>query len=165
MRRSLLAILASAVLLTTVGVAVATPGSGVVSNEVLAQSAFTDQIGLTFKISGGGAPAVAKVKAAEGVVMTKLVLAPGGQTGWHSHPGPTVVAIASGALTVYMAGDPTCRAHLYSAGEAFAEPGQGSAHIARNEGTADAVLYVTFLDVASSSEVRIDAADPGTCPF
>ncbi len=161
-----LAILASAVLLTSIGIASATPGSGVVSNTILAQSVFTDRIGLTVKVNGPVAsPAVTKVKAAEGVVFTNLVLAPAGYLGWHSHPGPTIVAVAAGTLTMYLADDPECTPHVYEAGEAFVEPGPGSVWFGRNEGTVNVVLYAAFLDVASSTETRIDDADPGTCPF
>lgn len=35
------------------------------------------------------------------VLQSLLVFQPGGDTGWHTHPGPVVVVVKSGALTEY----------------------------------------------------------------
>jgi quercetin dioxygenase-like cupin family protein len=97
------------------------------------------------------------------IVVANLVITPGGTSGWHSHPGPAVLVVKTGALTIYQGDDPTCSPTLYPAGTAFAEEG-GKVHIARNEGAVDATMVVTFF-VPKGSPTRIDAAAPGNCPF
>src|SRR6266850_2556821 len=48
-------------------------------------------------------------------------IAPGGTFGWHSHPGPSIVVVQSGVLTLYRAGDPDCTAQEYAAGSGFVD--------------------------------------------
>jgi quercetin dioxygenase-like cupin family protein len=102
---------------------------------------------------------------ASDVVVQQITIAPGGTTGWHSHPGPVVVLVTAGSLTLYMADDKKCRPHSYSAGESFIDYGRGNVHIARNEGTEPMVLYATYLDVPIGGAFRIDHPDPGNCSF
>lgn len=99
-------------------------------------------------------------------VMQQIVLGPGGQTGWHSHPGPAVVLVKAGELSLYSGDDPTCTGRTYSAGESFIDSGQGHVHIGRNlSSTENAELWVTYFDVPVGESVRVDAADPGNCAF
>jgi quercetin dioxygenase-like cupin family protein len=90
-------------------------------------------------------------------------IAPGGNFGWHSHPGPSIVVVKSGALTLYRADDPSCTPHVIAAGSGFVDDG-GDVHIVRNEGSVDAVVYVTSL-VPKGAGRRIDEPSPGTCSF
>ena len=58
----------------------------------------------------------------------QLTIPPGGFTGWHTHPGPTFVAVAQGQGTLYhaMAGCPSVK---YGAGAGFhAAADRGSQH-------------------------------------
>ena len=103
-------------------------------------------------------------KDRQDVVMRQLTIAPGGDSGWHFHPGPTYVLVTQGALTNYHANDPTCTGKVISAGQGFIEP-PGDVHIARNEGTVPAVIVVTFTDVPVDGAFRFDAPVPGNCPF
>lgn len=98
------------------------------------------------------------------VVLTTTIN-PGGSTGWHSHPGPAFIVVTQGTLTVYEGDDPTCTPHRYSAGTGFLDPGLGHVHIARNEGTTPVTVIQTYLNVPPGGSPRIDAADPGNCPF
>ena len=41
---------------------------------------------------------------------------PGGNTGWHTHPGPSFVIVTQGSVTVYDGDDPACTPHVYTAG-------------------------------------------------
>ena len=94
------------------------------------------------------------------------MLAPGGSTGWHSHPGPVVVLIKSGALTFYDNEDPSCTGRTYVAGQAFIDSGQGHVHIARNESTSQNLeLWATYFDVPPGGAFRIDVSNPGICSF
>lgn len=103
-------------------------------------------------------------KDREDVVMRQISIAPGGNNGWHFHPGPSFVIVTQGTLSLYEANDPTCTAHNYTAGDGFVEE-PGDIHIARNEGSTTVVADVTFLDVPVGGAFRLDAASPGNCPF
>jgi len=105
-------------------------------------------------------------------VVQQIVIAPGGNTGWHSHPGPVVVVVQAGQLSFYDSEDPTCTVRTYSAGQVFVDSGQGHVHIARNEGSVNLELWATYFDVppvnpniVGSGAFRIDAPDPGNCSF
>src|SRR5262249_18915860 len=66
------------------------------------------------------------------------VWAPGGTTGWHTHPGHTLIFVTAGAVTQYQADDPNCTPHVYTAGMSFVDHGGSAIHIVRNEGTVEA---------------------------
>jgi quercetin dioxygenase-like cupin family protein len=146
------------------GAASATPGGGVISAAVVARAAFAEPVDMKFKV-GGNPTDVLHVENAKDTVMQQITIAPGGTTGWHSHPGPVVVLIASGTMSFYGSEDPSCTATTYSTGQAFIDSGQGHVHIARNEGTENLVLWATYFDVPPGQPFRIDAPNPGNCPF
>lgn len=81
----------------------------------------------------------------------------GGHSGWHAHPGPAVVIVKSGELTIQQAKD--CSTATYTAGQVAVEPA-GHVHIARNTGTTTLELWITFLDVPVGANPRIDEPDP-----
>jgi quercetin dioxygenase-like cupin family protein len=144
--------------------AVLTPSSGIVSALVFARASFADPTDLKFKIKGQNQEVI-QVNNAQETVIQQVVIAPGGHTGWHSHPGPVVVLIKSGQMSFYDGDDPTCTVRTYSAGEAFIDSGQGHVHIARNEGSVNLELWVTYFDVPAGGAFRIDADSPGNCGF
>jgi len=115
--------------------------------------------------SAFGLPAARKVPAADFAVQ-QITLAPGGATGWHTHPGPALVLVRSGEFTLYNAGA-GCTPTMYKAGQSFVDAGFGNVHIGRNEAPAGNVeLYVLYLAPAGAG-VRIDAPKPvaSTCNF
>ena len=144
--------------------AVLTPGSGIVRAPVLARASFVDQTDIRFKIKQGNQEVIQVINARETVVQ-EIVIAPGGQTGWHSHPGPVVVLIKTGQMSFYDSEDSTCTARIYSAGDAFIDSGQGHVHLARNEGGENLELWATYFDVPPGGSFRIDAPNPGNCSF
>jgi quercetin dioxygenase-like cupin family protein len=93
--------------------------------------------------------------------VAKVVLEPGGSTGWHYHPGVTLVSINSGAVTEY---DKKCHKTFLKAGEGFVE-GNHAVHVVRNQGKAKAVLYVTFIipTKTTAEGLRVDAPKPKNC--
>jgi quercetin dioxygenase-like cupin family protein len=97
------------------------------------------------------------------IVVGQNVVAAGGHSGWHSHPGPVLVVVKSGVITFYHADDPTCTGTVHPAGTVFIEEG-GTVGMARNEGTDEATVVATFF-VPAGSPARIDAAAPGNCSF
>src|SRR6476659_2085617 len=150
---------------SSVEVAVAlTPSSGIISAPVLARASFADPTDLKFKVKGRSQEVI-NVNNAQQTVVQQIVIAPGGNTGWHSHPGPVVVLIKSGQMSFYDSEDPTCTVRTYSGGEAFIDSGQGHVHIARNEGSVNLELWATYFDVPVGGQFRIDAPSPGNCSF
>jgi quercetin dioxygenase-like cupin family protein len=97
------------------------------------------------------------------IVVANIAITPGGTSGWHSHPGPVLVVVKTGVLTIYRGDDPTCSPTLHPAGTAFTEEG-GVVHIARNEGAVNVTTVATFF-VPASAQQRIDQALPGNCAF
>jgi quercetin dioxygenase-like cupin family protein len=87
----------------------------------------------------------------------------GAHSGWHTHPGPSLITVISGELTVYDADDPTCTSTVYHAGESFTDVGCGDVHLIRNEGTVCAVNMVVQI-IPAGAERRIDADQPANCP-
>ncbi|TMC46472.1 MAG: cupin domain-containing protein [Chloroflexi bacterium] len=100
-------------------------------------------------------------KGESDVWMLQNTIVPGGSFGWHSHPGPSLVVVKSGALTLYRADDPACTPEHVSAGSGFVDNG-GDTHLVRNEGTVDAVVYVTSI-VPRGAQRRIDEPQPSNC--
>ena len=162
-RQFALAAIVAAVSCATVA-AVLTPSSGIVSSPVLARASFADPTDLKFKIKGQSQEVI-QVNNAQETVIQQVVIAPGGHTGWHSHPGPVVVLIKSGQMSFYDSEDPTCSVRTYSAGEAFIDSGQGHVHIARNEGSVNLELWATYFDVPAGGAFRINADSTGNCGF
>ena len=89
---------------------------------------------------------------------------PGGTTGWHSHPGPSLIFVVAGQITNYLGNDPSCTPHVYSAGQSFTDEGGADVHMLRNNGTVDAeTIAVQFLP--KDAVRRIDEPDPLNCHF
>ena len=96
------------------------------------------------------------------VYVTRNAIAVGGQSGWHTHPGPSLVTVTIGEITVY--DDQTCRPARYHAGETFIDHGDGHVHLLRNESSAAAeTVAVQF--IARDGVRRIDAPQPTNCNF
>jgi quercetin dioxygenase-like cupin family protein len=95
------------------------------------------------------------------VVTVKVVIKPGGSTGWHHHPGVTLVSVASGTATQY---HEDCHKTVLKAGDGFFESA-GEPHVVRNEANADAVLYPTFVipTETASEKLTIPDAQPKNC--
>jgi len=85
-------------------------------------------------------------------------------TGWHSHPGHSLIIVTAGAVTNYEGDDPECKPHVYTQGMSFVDPGGSHAHIIRNEGNVIASTIAVQLIPANAMR-RIDVASPGHCPF
>jgi quercetin dioxygenase-like cupin family protein len=158
-------VIVAAVSTVLAGATLATPPSGIVSATVVARAGFPDPVDIKFKI-GPQSQEVINVRDAQETVMQQIVIGPGGSTGWHSHPGPVVVLVKAGELTLYAGDDPSCTGRTYSAGQAFIDSGQGHVHIARNLSLGQNVeLWVTYFDVPTGGPFRLDAAAPGNCSF
>lgn len=89
---------------------------------------------------------------------------PGGTTGWHSHPGHSLIIVTAGTITDYESDDPTCSPKVYSAGMSFVDEGGSHAHVIRNE-TTDVAQSIAVQLIPAGATRRIDVATvPANCP-
>jgi quercetin dioxygenase-like cupin family protein len=147
------------------GGALATPGSAIMGDPVIGgRAAFTDEVSIDVTVTAQDGEAETASVTSGDVMVQRVLVGPSGTTGWHSHPGPAIVTIVAGTLTLFDADDPTCTGQDYAAGEAFVDLGAGHVHIGRNLSETDGVqLFVTYLGVPAGESPRTDEEDPGTC--
>ena len=89
---------------------------------------------------------------------------PGGSTGWHTHPGASLIIVTQGTVTAYEGDDPKCTPHVYTVGDTFVDSGGGHVHLIRNE-TGSTAKTVAVQLVPHGPMRRIDAPAPGNCSF
>jgi Cupin domain len=156
-------VLAGAALVATISVGRAwgTPSSGSQST-LLSRATFDDPINV-HRVGEDHWKVSVKAKPALDVAVQTIVFQPGGQSGWHSHPGPVFISVVSGTMTFYEADDPDCEPIVRHAGEGYLDTGE-HAHIARNETAAPATNVVVYF-APPGAALRIDQPDPGHCPF
>ena len=123
-----------------------------------------------------------KTKDNTDIAVSNVVVAAGGSSGWHSHPGPVLVVVRTGTITFYRAGKhggqngddengdngtnaPMCSRTVYPAGSAFVEvPAPGHVMLAKNEGAGEATVTATYF-APPGAALRIDQPAPGgNCP-
>ena len=89
-------------------------------------------------------------------------ISPGGTTGWHSHPGPSLILVIAGTVTNYASDAPNCAPETYTAGQGFVDPGGADVHMLRNEGSIPAqTIAVQF--IPKDVPRRIDEPQPNNC--
>ena len=74
-------------------------------------------------------------------VAARVEIAPGGTSGWHTHPGDEVSVVNEGEVLLMVAGQPTRKV---VAGEGFVIPA-GVVHNARNEGSTPTRLVGVYV--------------------
>jgi quercetin dioxygenase-like cupin family protein len=133
--------------LTLSGAAVATGPTGSVVSEV---------------IGAGSTPHRVRFVATPdtNTVVASFTFGPNSSTGWHTHPGKTLVTVKSGTFTVYHAED--CAPRVYGPGDAFVER-PTTVHVGRNETTEPVELGVVFFRVPIDGSPRIDQPQPASC--
>jgi quercetin dioxygenase-like cupin family protein len=99
---------------------------------------------------------VQSVAGSADIAIVKVVIKPGGSTGWHHHPGVVLVPVKAGAVSEY---HQDCHKTVYKAGKGFVES-NGDVHLVRNEGDVDAVLYATFLIPTGTPPEKLTIAEP-----
>lgn len=151
---------ATVVAAISVGLVWATPGSGTIST-LIGRATFEE----AFKVKRGLGDWEVEVEAkpALDIAVQRIVFQPGGQSGWHSHPGPVFISVVEGTMTFYESDDPDCAPVVRHAGQGFLDVGD-HAHIARNETLEPATNVVTYL-APPGAALRIDQPNPGNCPF
>jgi len=105
-----------------------------------------------------------RTKGASDLYVQSNVWQKGGSTGWHSHPGHSLIIVTSGTLTNYESDDPECKPQVYTQGMSFVDGGGKHVHIIRNETTAVATTIAVQL-IPADAQRRIDALTaPPNCP-
>ncbi|HEX4009458.1 MAG TPA: hypothetical protein VHX62_05600 [Solirubrobacteraceae bacterium] len=97
------------------------------------------------------------------VYVVDNVLSPGGTTGWHTHPGPSLIIVKSGTVTNYRAWDGRCAAYNYPAGTGFIDSGGNDIHMLKNNGTVPAETVAIQL-IPHGQPRKIDEPQPPNCP-
>jgi quercetin dioxygenase-like cupin family protein len=105
-----------------------------------------------------------KTKGMSDVYVQSNVWAPGGSSGWHTHPGHSLITVTAGTVTAYEGDDAECKPHVYTPGMGLVDPGGDHVHNLRNEGAVEARTITVQLIPADAAR-RIDAPDPGHCAF
>jgi quercetin dioxygenase-like cupin family protein len=148
-RTILLMAVAVTVLVVFVGAALATQPKGVTPTPLTRAT-----LG-NFEAENNGIEVESQRTSAD-FALAKVVIEPGGTTGWHHHPGVALVSVNSGSVTEY---DKNCHKSVYKAGEGFSET-NGEVHVVRNRGKANAVLYVTFIAPTKTPADGLAILDP-----
>jgi uncharacterized cupin superfamily protein len=166
------------VLLTTLGIvayivrADATPAASFIGT-TLAFGRFGDidtnnhQIPRTPQaVPGPAAPWLSfqKTKGLSDVYVQSNVWQPGGSTGWHTHPGHSLIIVTAGTVTTYQGDDSSCTPHTYGVGQGFVDEGGDHVHIIRNEGAVEA-RTVAVQVIPAGAVRRIDAEASPDCAF
>jgi quercetin dioxygenase-like cupin family protein len=160
-RISKLVVLAGLTVAVMAGLALATPGIGILASPVHARGTNAQLLDVQSK-----AGVTLQTRSGVDFVTQQIVIAPGGTTGWHSHPGPVLVTVKSGELTLVYANEATCQGRTYRAGESFVDRGDEVVHTALNRGTENLEVWATYLVPGNpGAPFRIDAPAPslGTC--
>jgi mannose-6-phosphate isomerase-like protein (cupin superfamily) len=153
-----LGVLGGLAALAVVATALATPSSGF-STEQLSLGRFGE-----IRINTGDVKL--KTKGDSDVYVVRNTVVPGGQSGWHYHPGPSLITVVQGTATFYDGDDPSCAPRVFPAGTGIIDDAVDASHVhlLRNEGTSNLVT-VTMQIVPAGATRRIDAPDPGNCNF
>jgi quercetin dioxygenase-like cupin family protein len=160
MQRYILPVVAVAFAIWPASPALATPASGFTA----VQQWKGDSGPIELKAKGAGDWEVElKTEGQSDLHVVRNSIAVGGQSGWHRHPGPSLITVTLGEITAYESSDPLCTPRVYRAGEVFIDHGD-HAHLLKNESGAPAeTVAVQFL--ADASTRRIDEPQPNNCSF
>ena len=162
----------SILVMTAIGAAlavklVATPASGF-SGTTIAAARFGEIDLKAHTIPANEWQARLKTQGLSDIYVQSNVWQAGGSTGWHTHPGPSLIMVTSGTITTYDGDDPTCTPHVYSAAtpgqNSFVDIGGGDVHLVRNETTGAATAIAVQMIPAGATR-RVDAPNPGHCSF
>ena len=98
------------------------------------------------------------------VYVNHVVVDPLGNSGWHTHPGPSVVVVKRGTATVYEIEGMNCVQHSYPAGTGFVDAGGTHVHLVSNASTTATLEVYAFQIIPTGLARVISVTDPGLCP-
>ena len=93
-------------------------------------------------------------------VIDNTFAANGGTSGWHSHPGPSLIFVVSGTITNSMSNGHHCMQQDYTAGQGFVDEGGDMVHKVTNIGSVPArTIAVQFLPAGATRRIEADEPD------
>jgi len=169
--RTRLVIAAATITFTIATIAYATPIVGLLVGTILSSGTINDEIRVRVKVPIPETDAVNPTQKGDhdrddewtaklytsgptNFVVQDVVYAPGGHTGWHSHPGILLSSVISGSIEWY---DSQCNKHVYNPGDSLTESTEP--HYVRNVGAENAHFMVTYV-IANGQPRRIDQPAP-----
>jgi quercetin dioxygenase-like cupin family protein len=172
MRRTLVTVLIGTTLTVTmayVGKVMATPASGFTGTTIaVGRFGEIEVANQMVRMLADGPPrgdlwlSLQRTKGSSDLHVQNNVWVPGGSTGWHTHPGHSLIIVTAGTVTAYEGDDPSCTPKTYTAGMGFVDAGGDHVHLLRNEDTVDARTVAVQLIPAGAAR-RIDTASPTAC--
>ena len=127
--------------------------------EILQEHAsFTDDVAATFEVTYDDAdePIVVDLDDASTVILAEATWEEGAESGWHRHPGMSIVRMIEGEIEHTMEDD--CVPRTYSAGDAWIDPG----HVHKADSEGGALAHVTFLGIPDG-EPATEWVEPVEC--
>jgi hypothetical protein len=96
----------------------------------------------------------------------------GGSSGWHTHPGHSLITVIAGTVTAYEADDASCAPKVYSSkavngteNMGFVDPGGDHVHLLRNEGSVIArTITVQLIPAGAPRRINVTPG-PASCGF
>ena len=88
----------------------------------------------------------------------------GGTSGYHSHPGPSLIFVVAGTITNYSSDEPGCAPQTYTAGQSFVDPGGDDVHMLRTEDTTVTAETIAVQFLPQGSDRKTDQPAPAGCP-
>jgi quercetin dioxygenase-like cupin family protein len=168
--RTRMLIAAVAITCTIATIAYATPIVGLLVGTILSSGTINDEIKLHVRVPlppvvGGNSEengdqedewsAELYTSGPSNFIVQDVVYAPGGHTGWHSHPGILLSSVISGSIEWY---DSRCGKHIYNAGDSLTESTQ--THYVRNVDTINNAHFMVTYVIAKGQPRRIDQPAP-----
>ena len=147
-------------LLVPFGISLASPSSGFKST-IAGPTLFDD---VDVETDTDTLKVMIKTQGSSDVYIVTNGVIPGGHSGWHTHPGPSLVSVIYGTATYYDGDDPTCTPHVVPAGQGFVDRGGGHVHLVKNDGN-EVLELIAFQIIPEGAATRIDVPAPGNCPF
>jgi quercetin dioxygenase-like cupin family protein len=150
-------VLFGAMPLLAVAVVLATPSSGILFNNILSMGVASNDLDEKLKIDEWKLSL--KTKGASDFYIQDIAIAPGGYSGWHSHPGMFVGTVLTGSIDFY---DENCNLTTFTAGQVWTE--NDKLHAIANHGNVDARAQFAYL-VKHGEPRRIDQPAPACAPI
>ena len=146
-----------AAFLLTIAVAWATPASGILFNIILSTGVASDD--LDEKVHIDDWKVSLDTKGESDFYMQDIAIAPGGYSGWHSHPGIFVGTVITGSIDYY---NENCNVKTITAGQVWTEAYE--LHAIANHGTVDFRGQFVYL-IKHGEPRRIDESAPACAPI
>ena len=132
--------------------------------EILAEHApFVDDVAATFDLAYADDddgdetdPVVVELDDASTAIVAEATWEDGGRSGWHRHPGMSIVSMVEGEIEVTMEHD--CVPRTYAAGDAWIDPG----HVHKADSEDGAAAYVMFFGIPDG-EPATEWVEPIDC--